>query len=137
MKVFTKGSDYAVRILVFLAENARSGLIPSSVVAKETGIPIAFLRRIYSQLIKGGFLVASEGSQGGAKLARDPTSINTLEIIELIQGPIELSECVYKDQPCPNRDGCGIRRRILRIERAITDAFQAITIQSLIDDKYF
>ena len=135
MKVFTKGSDYAVRILVYLTLNAKKGLIPSSVVAKETGIPITFLRRIYSQLIKGGFLVASEGSQGGAKLVRDPASITVLEIIELIQGPIEMSECVYKNQPCPNRCGCGLRRRILKIERIVIDEFRAITIQSLIDDK--
>ena len=135
MKVFTKGSDYAVRILFYLTQNAKEGMIPSSVVARETGIPITFLRRIYSQLIKGGFLIASEGSQGGAKLVRDPASITVLEIIELIQGPIELSECVYKKQPCPNRCDCSLRRGILRIERAVTDAFRAITIQSLIDDK--
>ncbi len=135
MKTFTKGSDYAVRILIYLAQNAARGMIASTTVAKELGIPIAFLRRIYSKLIKGGLLEASEGAQGGAKLAREPESISVLDVIELIQGPIEMSECVYRNKPCPNRKTCGLRCRIKKIEKLVAEEFGKITIAEMTGDR--
>ncbi len=136
MKLFRKDSDYAVRTLIFLALRPKGDVVSSTVVSQESSIPLNFLRRVVSKLIKAKYLSATEGVRGGVALIRDASTITVGEIMELFQGPLEMSDCKTRKKPCPNRCNCPLRRRILGIERLVADEFQKITIQTLIDDSY-
>ena len=133
MKVFHKDADYAVRLLIYLAtqeDEYRS----SAELAEELGIPLNYLRRIGTKLIRGGYLLAREGKHGGVRLLRHPKTIHLLELVELFHGRPELSECTFRKKICPNRKKCVLRRRIQHVEEMLAKEFQAITIQSLIDE---
>ncbi|MDD3590704.1 MAG: Rrf2 family transcriptional regulator [Thermoguttaceae bacterium] len=134
MKVFHKDADYAVRALLFLALQENDDFISATRMAKELGLPLNFLRRICSTLIKAKILEAREGASGGVRLLREPTTVNVLEIMELFHDDLELSDCTFRKALCPNRKTCVLRRRILGIEESVKREFQAITIQNLIDD---
>ncbi len=134
MKLFRKDSDYAIRTLLYLAQRKDQTPVSSTIASKELGISCFFLRRVFSTLIKNGYLTATEGAQGGVRLVREPSTITVGEIMELFQGPLEMSDCKSGKKPCPNRCGCPLRRRILGIEQIVADEFRKITIQTLIDD---
>lgn len=134
MKLFRKEADYAVRSLIFLAMQEKKGYCSATVLAKELGLPLHFLRRICSTLIKADILEAKEGTGGGVRLRREPESVNVLEIMELFHGEPELSDCTFRKALCPNRKNCVLRKKILAVEEKIKREFEAITIRELVDD---
>ena len=93
-------------ILPVLGTNERAA---TSTVAEEQRIPPSFLAKIISQLSIAGLLHTSRGARGGVTLAREPKDISLLEVIEAIDGPIQLNECVGEDAQCSFDDDCPLR----------------------------
>jgi Rrf2 family protein len=96
-------------------------------------MPYQFTRKILNQLINSGYVISRDGAGGGFRLIEDPDSIKLVELIGIFQGRIQLSECMFRNKLCHNRDTCVLRENIKRIERIIEDEFREITIGSLLD----
>ena len=105
----TRQADYAVRAILHLARAGNTRRSATSVIAKEQNIPPSFLAKIISQLSIAGLLHTSRGARGGVTLARDPGAINLLEVVEAIDGPIQLNECVANNGACTFEENCPIR----------------------------
>ena len=134
MKIFRKNADYAVRALIFLATRGSSDYISTTSLAGALGLPLNYLRRTCSTLIKAGILGTREGAGGGVRLLKDAADITVLNLMELLDGPPEINGCMLKNKLCANRNTCVLRRRILEIEKNVLQEFAAISIQTLIDD---
>jgi Rrf2 family protein len=104
----TRQADYAVRAVLHLAELKNGGRAPTSKIATEQHIPPSFLAKIVSQLSVAGVVQTSRGARGGVSLARDPSEITLLEVVEAIDGPITLNECVNDPKACPFVDHCKV-----------------------------
>jgi len=135
MKIFRKDSSYAVRTLVYIARQNQIHPISSTHVSEVLGIPKNFLRRIFSVLIRLGFLHATEGARGGVRLAKSPAQINVWEIIHGLQGDIKLCSSFHGKEKCKDQGVCVIMKRIIEIEKIIISELQKITIQDLIEDE--
>jgi Rrf2 family protein len=105
----TRQADYAVRAVLHLARSGNSERAATSAIAKEQNIPPSFLAKIISQLSIAGLLHTSRGARGGVTLAREPKEITLLEVVEAIDGPIQLNECVQGNGICSFEDNCPIR----------------------------
>jgi len=105
----TRQADYAVRAVLHLARMNGNQRAATSQVAKEQHIPPSFLAKIISQLSIAGLLHTSRGARGGVTLAREPKTITLLEVIEAIDGPIMLNECVGDGSTCTFDDECPLR----------------------------
>jgi len=104
----TRQADYAVRAVLYLAKQGETGRAPTSRIAQEMHIPPSFLAKIVSQLSVAGVVQTSRGARGGVSLARAPKDINLLEVIEAIDGPITLNECVPDRSACVFGDDCPV-----------------------------
>ncbi len=105
----TRQADYAVRAVLHLARAGNAERSATSTIAKEQNIPPSFLAKIISQLSISGLLHTSRGARGGVTLARDPKDITLLEVVEAIDGPIQLNECVGNTGACTFEDNCPIK----------------------------
>jgi Rrf2 family protein len=105
----TRQADYAVRAVLHLARVGNSERSATSMIAKEQNIPPSFLAKIISQLSVAGLLHTSRGARGGVTLAREPKDISLLEVVEAIDGPIQLNECVGNTGACHFEDNCPIK----------------------------
>ena len=105
----TRQADYAVRAVLYLARLEPNQRAATSQVAQEQHIPPSFLAKIISQLSIAGLLHTSRGARGGVTLAREPKEITLLEVIEAIDGPIMLNECVSENSICTFDDECPLR----------------------------
>lgn len=106
----TRQADYAVRAVHYLARLGPDQRAATSQIAQEQRIPPSFLAKIVSQLSVAGLLQTSRGARGGVSLARPPEQISLLEVVEAIDGPIMLNDCVEDNgsscvfgQTCPMR----------------------------------
>jgi Rrf2 family protein len=105
----TRQADYAVRAVLYLARLGQTERAATSQVAQEQHIPPSFLAKIISQLSIAGLLHTSRGARGGVTLAREPKEITLLEVIEAIDGPIMLNECVGDTTTCTFDEQCPLR----------------------------
>ncbi len=105
----TRQADYAVRAVLYLARLGTDHRAATSQIAQEQQIPPSFLAKIVSQLSVAGLLQTSRGARGGVSLARSPEDISLLEVVEAIDGPIMLNECVSGNGVCTFGDTCPMR----------------------------
>ena len=87
-----KLTDYAV---VILSHMARQNLHSStSVLAAETGMNEPTVAKVLKDLMKADLVKSTRGATGGYTLNGDPEIITIRQIIEAIEGPIALADCV-------------------------------------------
>ncbi|MBC8332920.1 MAG: Rrf2 family transcriptional regulator [Anaerolineae bacterium] len=105
----TRQADYAVRAVYYLTTLGPGKRAATSKIAEKQHIPASFLAKIVSQLSVAGLLHTSRGARGGVSLARDPQEISLLDIVEAIDGPILLNECVGDEGVCTFDETCPMR----------------------------
>ncbi|MEP7356486.1 MAG: Rrf2 family transcriptional regulator [Anaerolineales bacterium] len=105
----TRQADYAVRAVLYLAEQKPGKRVTTAEIGRERQIPLTFLAKIVAQLSTAGILRSTRGSHGGVSLAQLPSEISLLDIVEVIDGPIELNECVSDLSACAMGDNCSVR----------------------------
>ena len=122
--------EYALHTLLNLSL-APAGTAPSARdLADFQKLPVAFMRKLLTQLEKSGLIAAAEGVKGGWRLARRPEDITVLEIVDAAQGRDVLFECreirarcaLWPDESPPRgaRSGvCEIHAVMLAAERAM------------------
>jgi Rrf2 family protein len=102
----TRQADYAIRAVRYLARLGPNQRAATSTVAQEMKIPPSFLAKIISQLSIAGLLHTSRGARGGVTLAREAGEISMLDVVEAIDGPILLNECVGDPANCTFSEDC-------------------------------
>lgn len=105
----TRQADYAMRAVMHLAKLGPDRKAATSQIAQEQRIPPSFLAKIVSQLSVAGLLQTSRGARGGVSLARPPEEISLLEVVEAIDGPILINECVIDSGACTFGETCALR----------------------------
>jgi Rrf2 family protein len=105
----TRQADYAVRAMIYLAELGPERRAATSEIAQEQQIPPSFLAKIVSQLSVAGLLQTSRGARGGVSLAKSSDQISLLDVVEAIDGPILLNECVGENSNCVFGSTCEMK----------------------------
>jgi len=105
----TRQADYAVRAMVYLAQLEPDKRASTGQIAKEKSIPPSFLAKIVSQLSVAGLLQTSRGARGGVSLAKPAEAITLLDVVEAIDGPIMLNDCVGEKISCDYDDDCPLK----------------------------
>jgi Rrf2 family protein len=133
MKVLTKNTDYAIRALLALASK-KGSYVSAKSIATEHDIPYQFLRRLLQEMIRHNLIISKDGVQGGFMMQKDPDEITVTELIEIFQGKVQVSECLFRKQICGNRARCVLRHEIMRIEQVVQSEFEKVTIGKLLRD---
>jgi Rrf2 family protein len=82
-------------------------------------IPYKTLTLILAGLVAEGLLVATHGPRGGYRLARHPSEISVLDILEAAEGPVTFDHCVLRDGPCDWEETCPVHDTWARAQDAL------------------
>jgi Rrf2 family protein len=96
---FSVKVQYGLQAMIELAANYGSGQLQIADIAKEQKIPIRFLEQLLLILKRGGLISSTRGKEGGYTLLKHPSDITVLEIVELLDGPIQLADKRMKRIP--------------------------------------
>ena len=103
----------------------------NAAIAREKQIPPSFLAKIVSQLSVAGVVQTSRGARGGVSLARPAEDISLLEVIEAIDGPITLNECVIDASSCAFGDECPVHSIWCEAHETLVNRLKSTTFESL------
>jgi Rrf2 family protein len=135
MLKLTKKADYGLIALRHLAVGERSVSASAKEIAESYGIPLPLLAKILQKLARAGFLTSVHGTNGGYRLARDASRINTLEVIRAIEGPVILTDCFSERGGCGHSQRCSVREPLRRVHEGILKLFETTTILDLTRDE--
>lgn len=93
MALYGAGVEYALHTLLNLTHAPAEAAPSARDLAEFQRLPLAFMRKLLTQLEKAGLVESTEGLRGGWRLAREAKRITALEIAEAAQGPASLFEC--------------------------------------------
>jgi len=134
MKLVTRDTDYAVRALCYIAR-CTDKIVSASDLVEKLKIPKPFLRKLLQILNTKGLLDSYKGKGGGFVLAAAPKKISLLDLIEIFQGKMRLSEHTVRGKKCPHVKKCGLKKRLDAIERYVIDELKSINIAELIKEE--
>jgi Rrf2 family transcriptional regulator, iron-sulfur cluster assembly transcription factor len=133
--IFSKPTGYAIRALVFLAENQGETPILNSIIAKEENIPTSFLSRIMADLVEAQIVQSVRGRNGGYSLARDPDSIKLINIINTYEHHEIFESCLIGFGSCVCNVKCDFHLRWARVQVQIDEYLETTTIGDMIRDR--
>lgn len=84
----TRASSYALHAVAFMAAQKHDRPVASHHIAHARGIPERFLLKVLKPLVSARVLLSIKGPNGGYRLAKAPSDITMLEIVEAVDGPI-------------------------------------------------
>jgi len=131
----TRQADYAVRAVYYLAKIGPERRAATSQIAEVEQIPPSFLAKIVSQLSVAGLLQTSRGARGGVSLAKPPEQISLLEVVEAIDGPILLNECVLNSNACIFGEDCPLRPTWCTAQADLVKHLKATNFNSVLNGK--
>ncbi len=99
----TREADYAIRCVL---EVARHDRISVAEIARLRSISISFLGKIVQTLGRAGILATRRGVGGGVSLAMPAERITLLQVIEAVDGPLTLNDCLHRQPECLQLDTC-------------------------------
>ena len=82
-----------------------------------------------------GLIVTTRGSEGGIALARPASEISLLEVVEAMEGPVALNQCVTEPGFCPLTPTCNVHPAWVHAHSVIRTHLQGITFDQLAGKK--
>lgn len=124
-------ADYAVMLLARLAAEPDE-LMSAASLSDATGLSPTTVSKILGMLTRGGLLKSQRGIGGGFRLARNSQNITVTEIIEAVDGPIALTNCLEDTgDDCSVQSLCSMRHHWLIINSAIRGALSEVTLSEI------
>jgi Rrf2 family nitric oxide-sensitive transcriptional repressor len=124
----TKHSDYALRVLVYVAA-AEGRQVSTEEVSEAYGISTHHLVKVVGKLGKAGYLAIKRGRGGGFVLAREASEIRIGEVVAATEPDFAFVECLEPgNDACPLTGACGLVRPLREAKRAFLEALDRYTL---------
>lgn len=124
----TRLTDYGIVLLTQMANNVEA-VHNARDLAAHARLPLPTVNKVLKMLTRKGLLISQRGAKGGYTLARRPDLISIAEVIDATEGPVALTDCTASlPGSCAHEGACPVQGNWQRINRAIHDALQRITL---------
>ncbi len=133
----TQEADNAFRVILHLAGIPEGERCTARSISEVMNISVQFTLKTLNKLTKSGITCAYRGVNGGYALNKAASDITMREIIEVVDGPIAINRCLLEKRNCNRNhaDKCVVNTALAGVQKVLTDALEAITIEKLLCDK--
>ena len=128
----TRGCEYAIRGLVYLAMQKGDDPVLLADIAHAIEAPTNYLSNIFQILTRLGLVSSHRGAKRGYTLARDAAEINLREVVEGMEGPITISSCTMDRGWCDHEETCTMNMVWSDIQATVTKKLEEATLERLI-----
>ncbi|MCX7717559.1 MAG: SUF system Fe-S cluster assembly regulator [Candidatus Sumerlaeaceae bacterium] len=127
-----KLTDYGFVVLTYFVQSGPSKVHAAKDVAANAKLPLPTVSKLLKTLSRSGILIAHRGMKGGYQLARPAAKISVAEIVEALEGPVALTDCISGEPTdCMVEPHCPVRGKWARINMAIQDALERVSLAEL------
>ncbi len=136
MKLSTRGR-YALRMMLDIALHPDEASVSLKSIAQRQDISVKYLEQIVAPLVRGGYLRANRGAQGGYQLSQPASAYTVGLILRTIEGSLAPVACVEDGAALCEREGLCVTVEVYRqIDAAIDRVVDNITLEDLVKLQY-
>jgi Rrf2 family nitric oxide-sensitive transcriptional repressor len=129
----TLHADYALRVLLYLGQDAGPGPVPTERIAGAYGISRHHLVRVVQGLAQHGHVEVRPGRAGGVLLARPPREVRVGDVVRQMEPDLDLVECFDRTRDtCRITPGCALKAALAEARRAFLSALDGWTLEDLL-----
>ncbi len=132
MRLSTKGR-YAARAMLDLAIHLDEGLVLIKDISQREEISKRYLEQLFLPLKAAGLVRAIRGAHGGFTLAKPPSQIKLIEIVQIMEGSTAPVECVDDAGICLRSELCVTREVWSEMKKATDKVLESTTLQDLVE----
>ena len=129
MNVLRQNTDYALRAIVYLADSHGKDAVSTKRLAKWGQMSYQFTSKILQKLREARLVESSMGPRGGFVLSRPPSKITLLEVIEAVQGPVVMSNCLA----CTRKTNCAINPKLAELKKQIDSLLGSTMLDEILN----
>jgi Rrf2 family protein len=127
----TRASDYAVRVMIYLASLPEGSTVRQSQMSRATEVSGHFLSKVLQQLVRARLIRSQRGSGGGYALAAPAGGISLLNVVQVMEGPVRLNQCIEEGPSCERKAWCPAHQVWSEVQTAITNMLGSASIATL------
>jgi len=102
-------------------------------LSERLGVPYNNLIKLVQKMSRANIVKTRQGKYGGVELGQPPKSITLKTVVHLIDGPIQLTECMNgKLSGCVLSKQCKLKEKFRIIQTKVDDMMEEITISELV-----
>ncbi len=131
MKLSTR-SRYGTRMMLDLAQHYKEGPVQIGQIAKRQDISVKYLEQLIIPLKKANLITSIRGPKGGHMLAKSPKEITIGQIVEILEGGIDLTVCIADTNVCDRSSECLIRDTWEEATKAMYKKLNSVSLWKII-----
>lgn len=126
--IFSKKCEYALQAILYLASREKDENISARDISKKLGIPKEFISKILQSLVHVKIVGSKKGKDGGFYLAKSPSKIRLIDIVEAIDGNEIFTICVLGFPNCSSSSPCPVHVKWNKLRNMAYDMLSSETI---------
>jgi Rrf2 family protein len=126
-------SQYAIRILSYLANQKSDSLLSAKELAESLNIPYKFLTKIMGNMVKADLIKSIRGREGGYELNKSASDILISDILDLFNDSIHGEWCILGIGFCDSTNKCALHDQWVEPKNLIQKMFKETTLDNLIN----
>lgn len=130
----TTHSDYALRLLIYLAIHPHNKPATVKDAAGCYGVSINHMAKVAQRLVQEKIVISQRGRGGGLQLAMPPESINIGALLRKTEN-FKLLECFGEECNCPIESICILFSAMRKAQVAFLDVLDTYTLADVIKNK--
>lgn len=137
MLQISQSSDYAIQGLIYLASQHGKEPIAVDEIALARGVPKDYLAKIFQLLMRYGLVNSHRGTGGGYTLSRPANDITFRQVLEAVEGPLVISQCVQPVgcRQCEHADSCRVKDFWHKMQTTLLEKLDSTTIGDMLPKK--
>lgn len=96
----SRKAEYGIIALKYMLSRPARQTCSAREIAERYNIPVELMAKVLQKMAKDGLLESAQGIHGGYALALPPARISVADVVESIDGPIGIVECVVSEEEC-------------------------------------
>lgn len=132
MKMISLTGEYALRAMIFLAQNRDEWPISGARIAEKAGIPRKYLSAILADLVRAGLLEGMRGKSGGFRMIRPAKKIRVCDVIAPFE-PTNANRktCPFGNTNCSDQDPCSAHARWKEVNAGLSRFLERTSLEDV------
>jgi Rrf2 family protein len=119
-------------MMLDMARYYDEGPVQIGAIAQHVGVSVKYLEQLIIPLKKGGYVKSVRGPKGGHMLKKAPNKITVGEIVDVLEGGINLSDCIENPEACDKSKDCLTRGVWEEATKAMYDKLNSVTLSEML-----
>ena len=137
MLALTKKTGYALVAMGLLSQLDSGSRVSARQIASRLDVSTSLLMNVLKELASAGYIESVRGARGGYRMAIDTADVSLADLVDLLEGPVRLAECVTEEMgqgqcTCQVMANCPVTDPVHRAQRKLKDFLASVTLDEIV-----